>query len=191
MDARPRPATPRLAPLTDDELDEEQQALLQPLIEFRGTALNIFRTLARHPKMTRKWLGFGTQILMRSTLPARERELAILRTAWNCQAVYEWGHHVEIGEEAGLTEDEVRRVTAGPDDPGWNERERVLLRAADDLHEDQCITDATWSELTAFYDEHQLLDLIFLVGQYHLVSMALNSLGVPPEDGVPRFPGGA
>jgi len=188
MDARPRPATPRLTPLTDDELDEEQQALLQPLIEFRGTALNIFRTLARHPKMARKWLSFGTQILLRNELPARERELAILRTAWNCQAVYEWGHHVEIGEEAGVTEDEVRRVTAGPDDPGWSDRERVLLRAVDELHDDQCITDATWAEVAAIYDEHQLLDLIFLVGQYHLVSMALNSFRVERDDGLTDFP---
>lgn len=185
---RPRPTQPRLTPLADDELDEEQAELLRPLIEFRGTGLNIFRTLARHPKMARKWLGFGTQILLRSSLSARERELAILRTAWNCQAVYEWGHHVEIGQEAGITDDEVRRVTAGPDDPAWTDRERLVLRAADELHDDQCLTDATWAELTAIYDEHQLLDLIFLIGEYHLVSMALNSLGVPPENGVPGFP---
>src|SRR5829696_8846646 len=163
--SRPRPTQPRLAPLADDELDEEQEELLRPLIEFRGTGLNIFRTLARHPKMARKWLGFGTQILLGNSLPARERELAILRTAWNCQAVYEWGHHVEIGHGAGITDDEVARIPAGPDAPAWSDRDRLVLRAADELHDDQCITDGTWAELAAVHDEHQLLDLIFVVGQ--------------------------
>jgi alkylhydroperoxidase family enzyme len=187
-DVRPRPTEPRLTPLRDDELDDEQQAVLQPLIEFRGTALNIFRTLARHPRLFRKWLGFGTQTLMRSTLTARERELAILRTAWNCRAVYEWGHHVEIGLESGLTEDDVERVPAGAGAAGWSDRERLVLQAADELHDDQCVTDATWAALRAVFDDQQLLDLVFLVGQYHLVSMALNTFGVPREEGVPGFP---
>jgi 4-carboxymuconolactone decarboxylase len=187
-DAQTRPTEPRLAPLADDELDEDQRAVLQPLIEFRGMALNIFRTFARHPRLLRKWLGFGTQVLMQSSLPARERELVILRTAWNCQAVYEWGHHVEIGLESGVTHDDIERIPAGPDAAGWADRERHLLRATDELHHDQCITDGTWTGLQATFDEQQLLDLVFLVGQYHLVSMALNSFGVPREEGVPGFP---
>jgi alkylhydroperoxidase family enzyme len=178
-----------MPPLADDELDDAQREVLEPLIAFRGTALNIFRTLAHHPKLMKKWLVFGTQILMRNTLPPRERELLVLRTAWNCQAEYEYGHHVEIGMESGVTTDEVARIAAGPDDPAWSERDRLLLRAADELHTDQCISETTWTGLEAELTDEQVLDLIFLVGQYHLVSMALNSLGVPREDGVPGFEG--
>lgn len=188
MDLKPRPTTARLAPLADDELDDDQHAILDPLLAFRGSSLNIFRTLAHHPRLLRKWLGFGSQVLLASTLPARDRELLILRTAWNCQAVYEFGHHTEIGHEAGITDDEVARILGGPDDPGWSEADRLLLRAADELHVDQCLSDATWASLGEVYDDKQVLDLVFLVGQYHLVSMALNSFGIQPEEGVPGFP---
>lgn len=184
----PRPTEPRLTPLTEDELDDEQRAVLEPLIAFRGQPLNIFSTLVRHPKLTKRWLGFGTQVLLGSTLDARDRELAILRSAWNCQAVYEWGHHTEIGHEVGLTDDEIRRVTEGPDAAGWTDREALVLRAADELHDDSCLTDATWAALRAALSEHQILDLVFVVGQYHLVSMALNSFGIQPEEGTPGFP---
>lgn len=188
MDLRPRPTTPRLAPLADDELDDDQRAILEPLLAFRGSDLNIFRTLAHHPTLLRKWLVFGTQVLLRSTLPARDRELLILRTAWNCQAVYEFGHHTEIGHEVGVTDEEVAAIVSSPDDSAWSGPDRVLLQAADELHHDQCLSDATWAGLGEVYDDEQVLDLVFLVGQYHLVSMALNSFGIQPEEGVPGFP---
>ena len=94
-----------------------------------------------------------------------------------------------IGRAAGLTDDEIRRVQDGPDAPGWSADDATLLRAADELHDDSCITDATWEALAARYDQRQLIELPMLVGHYHLVAYALNSLGVQREPGVPGFDG--
>jgi alkylhydroperoxidase family enzyme len=149
-------------------------------------AANIFATLVRHPGLFRKWMPFGGKLLS-GKIPARERELLILRTGWNCRSEYEWAQHVLIGRAAGLGDDEIERVKAGPDDPAWDAFDATLLRAADELHADSCLTDATWAALAARYDEKQMIELPMLVGQYHLVAMTLNSLGVQREEGMKGF----
>jgi 4-carboxymuconolactone decarboxylase len=178
---------PRIPPLPQSEWDDEVKEVLQPL-QRDGRVFNIFATLARHPQLLKSWLVFGGHVLTKSTLPARERELVILRMGWLCRAEYEWGHHVAIGKKAGLTSDDVRRVALGPDAPGLDPFEAVLLRAVDELHANSFISDATWKALAARYDTQQLLDLVFAAGQYKLVSMVLNSCGVQLEEGYERFP---
>jgi 4-carboxymuconolactone decarboxylase len=177
---------PRLEPLAEEKWDDETREMLERL-KVDGRVFNIFRTLAAHPKLLRKWLVFGNHILNKSTLPPRERELLILRVGWLCRAEYEWGQHVVIGKRAGLTDDEIDRVKKGPDAPGWSEFDATLLRAVDELREQAFISDAVWDALAATYDTRQLLDLIFTVGQYNLVSMALNTLGVRLDEGVAGF----
>ena len=178
---------PRVAPLPPGEWHAETAKILEAS-KMGGRVLNIFATLAHHPDLLRRWMVFGTHVLVKSTIAARERELLILRTGWNCRAEYEWGQHVVIGKQCGLSDDEIQRVAVGPDAPGWDPFDAALLRAADELHRDCRIGDSTWRALSARYDTKQLMDLIFAVGQYTLVSMALNSLGVQLDEGVPRFP---
>lgn len=178
---------PRVSPLPPGEWDAETRKILEAS-RMGGRVLNIFATLAHHPDLLRRWMVFGSHVLVKSTLGMRERELLILRTGWNCRAEYEWGQHVLIARQCGLGDAEIERVTAGPDAPGWDPFDAALLRAADELHRDSRIGDATWRALAARYDTRQMLDLIFAVGQYTLVSMALNSLGVELDDGVPGFP---
>jgi 4-carboxymuconolactone decarboxylase len=177
---------PRLEPLAEEKWDDETREMLERL-KVDGRVFNIFRTLAAHPKLLKKWLVFGNHILNKSTLPPRERELLILRVGWLCRAEYEWGQHVVIGKKAGLTDDEIDRIKEGPDAPGWSEFDATLLRAVDDLRAQSFISDAVWDALAATYDTPQLLDLIFTVGQYNLVSMALNTLGVRLDEGVAGF----
>jgi 4-carboxymuconolactone decarboxylase len=174
---------PRVAPLSDEQLDPEARERFG-----KGPILNIFRTLANHPGLMKRWLVFGNHVLAKSTLPARERELLILRIGWLCQAGYEWGQHVVIGKGAGLTDEEIARIPQGPDAEGWSPADRALLRATDELHDDAFISDATWAELAGSWSTQQLIDLVFTVGQYNLVSMALNSLGVQPEPGLAPLP---
>ena len=183
-----RPQAPRLAPLALDEADDQTRELLAGAGAGAPDlpAANIFATLVRHPGLFRKWMPFGGKLLV-GKLPARDRELLILRTGWRCQSVYEWGQHVLIGRRAGLTDDEIERIKDGPDAVGWDPFDATLLRAADELHDDACITDATWKMLSERYDERQLIEVPMLVGQYHLVSYALNSLGVPRDEGVPGW----
>lgn len=183
-----RPATPRIPPLTPDEHDDQQRELLAGAATNGLPAANIFATLVRHPGLFRKWMPFGGKLLT-GKLPARERELLILRTGWRCQSVYEWGQHVLIGRHAGLTADDIERIKAGPDAPGWDPFDATLLRAADELHDDSCISDDTWRALAERYDEPQLIEVPMVVGQYHLVSFTLNSLGVPRDHGVPGWEG--
>jgi alkylhydroperoxidase family enzyme len=175
-----------VAPLADEELDEQQRELLAGVLVPGGTQ-NIFRTLARHPGLFRKWLPFGGKLL-NGKLPARERELAILRVGWLCQSEYEWGQHVPIGKRAGLTDDEIARIPKGAKAEGWSELDATILRATDELHQDACIGDATWARLAQELDEKQLIELVMSVGHYHLVSMALNTLGVQREEGVVGLP---
>ena len=189
----PRLQVPRVAPLADDEMDAETRALLGATSGDlrRGPILNIFRTIAHHPKLLKRWLVFGAHVLAKSTLPPRERELAILRIGWRCGSEYEWGQHVAIGRESGLSDDEIRRVAAGPEAPGWSAFDAAILRAVDELHDDSFLSDASWNALTARWSTEQVIDFIFAVGQYTLVSMALNSLGVQLDAGVEGFGGTA
>jgi len=178
---------PRIPPLADTTtLGSEAQELLETTT--LGPAVNIFRTFGRHPKLLKRWLVFANHILFKSTLPARDRELAILRTGWNCRAEYEWGQHVIIGRAVGITEDEINRITLGPDAPGWDPFDATLLRAADELHGDTFVTDGTWAALEERYSTEQLMDLVFTIGQYTLVSMALNSIGGQLDPGIEGFP---
>ena len=181
------PTTPRVMPLPRAEWDAEVTEILNAT-QMGGGVLNIFKTLARHPKLLKRWLVFGNHVLFKATIGARERELLILRTGWNCRAEYEWGQHVVIGRQVGLSDEEIQRISVGPEAPGWDPFDAALLRAADELHGEQRIGDATWKALAARYDTQQLIDVVFAVGQYTLVSMALNSLGVPLDEGIAGFP---
>jgi len=182
-----RPASPRVPPVGDDDLDDQQRELLGTVTVPGAVAVNIFATLVRNPGLFRHWLPFGGKLLA-GRIPARDRELLILRTGWHCRAAYEWGQHARIALDSGVTEGEIERVVAGPDAPGWDPFDATLLRAADELHRGACITDATWAQLAARYDERQLVELPMLVGHYHMVAFALNSLGVQREPGVADLP---
>ncbi|MDQ3107507.1 MAG: carboxymuconolactone decarboxylase family protein, partial [Actinomycetota bacterium] len=101
---------------------------------------------------------------------------------------YEWGQHVPIGRRAGLTDEEIARIPAGPAAAGWSDLDRTILQATDELHEQSCIADATWARLSEEYDDKQLIELVMVIGHYHLVSFALNTLGVQREEGVVGLP---
>jgi alkylhydroperoxidase family enzyme len=181
-----RLSEPRFPPLSDDQLDDEAREFLRQ-VERDGRVLNIYRTLAAHPKLLKRWGVFGTHILYRNTLPARERELLILRTGWLCRSEYEWGQHVIIARGSGVTGEEIERVKEGADAAGWNAADAALIRAADELHNNSFISDSTWQTLSNAWSTQQLIDIIFTVGQYHTVSMALNTLGVQLDEGVRGF----
>jgi 4-carboxymuconolactone decarboxylase len=169
---------PRVAPIDESQWSDSVKETLRQIKVGQGEVPNIFKTLAHHPDLLRRWLVFGNHVLFKSTVPARERELIILRIGWLCEAEYEWAQHVRIGRQAKLTDDEVHRIKVGPTAAGWGERDKLLLEATDELYKDAFITDATWQGLGKHYNTQQLMDIVFTVGQYNLVSMALNTLGV-------------
>ena len=178
-------AAPRIAPLPEAEWSAEQRARLTPYFTGKRST-GVVTTMARHPTADgRVW---GDHVMGKTlTLAPRERELLILRTGWQCEAEYEWGRHVLFARAAGLTDTEIARIKRGPDDPGWSNDDAMLLRAADELHHNHFICDATWTALASRYDTPQLMDVVFTVGQYTAICMALNSFGVQLEPGVAGF----
>jgi 4-carboxymuconolactone decarboxylase len=178
----------RIVPLPTSEWTDADRDILGSMARGDQT-IDVFKTCLRHTELCRNWMPFTRYILgASSTLPPRDRELLILRTSALARADYDWGHHVPAAARAGLTEDEIARIARGPAAPGWSDFDRTLLTAADELHRDQFITEATWTALASRYNERQLMDAIFTVGQYTMVSMFLNSASVQREPGVPAVP---
>ena len=147
----------------------------------RGEAPRVFTTLGRHPRLFRTWLRFSATLLLRGDLPAADRELVILRTAWRCGSWYEWAQHGALAPRGGLSAHDLERVVEGPMAAGWGPRQRLLIEAADELHDHRVITDHTWESLVTELTERQLIELCLLVGHYEMLAMTLNSLGVEPE----------
>ena len=184
-----RLSEPRIHPQDESEWDDEVKTIIRGNKKSsKAYVPNVIKTIVRHPKLFKRWRVFGNHVLFKSSLPAREREILILRIGWLCQSEYEWGQHVVIGKQASLNDEEIKMITTGPDAPGWDLFDATLLRAVDELYTDAFISDITWKQLSERYNTHQLMDLIFTVGQYNAVSMALNTLGVPLDKGIKGFP---
>ena len=181
---------PRLRPLPPAEWPPEMRAALaalrpaEPRHPFpdpggdRPKGLNVLGTLALHPALTRAYHTFNGHVLFATTLSVRQRELLVLRVAAVRDAEYEWAQHVVLAGDAGIDDDEVTRVAAGPDAPGWSAFDAALLRAVDELVADAAISDATWAVLAAELDDQQLMDLVFTVGAYDLLAMAFRTFRV-------------
>jgi 4-carboxymuconolactone decarboxylase len=185
-------ATPaRLAPLEAADLDDDTRPLLSPDGPFPGaTGLNWFATIARHPGLYRKFLPFAGKLTFGGRLPARDREVLVLRTAWLCRAGYEWAHHLHAAREAGMSADEIAVIAGGHPDAAGDDG--PLLRAADELHEHRALSDATWTALRERYGDRELIEVVFLCGTYQLVAMAMSAFGVAlePQFEPPSWPTG-
>lgn len=188
-------SNPRINPLPPDQWSEEQRTILtadlgagSPLGAARLADLGLFTTLARHEHTFKSLLLLGRRLVMHAALPFADRELLILRTAWNCGSTYEWGQHAHIAVAGGVDRRVVDRVPAGPDAAGWDTRQELLLRAADELHAGAQISDGTWAGLVEVLDQAQLIELPQLVGYYHLVAYVLGALRVAPEAGLEPLP---
>jgi alkylhydroperoxidase family enzyme len=153
--------------------------------------IGLFRTFVRNLPMTEAMGNWGAyELSRRLSLTLRDREILIDRTTARCHCEYEWGVHIVFfAARAGFTDEQVRSLTHGSaDDPCWTEeRDRLLIRAADALHDTATIDDGMWRQLAAVFGEEQLLDLLFLCGWYHAISFAANGAGVALEPGAPRF----
>jgi alkylhydroperoxidase family enzyme len=139
---------------------------------------NVFTTLGRHRGVFRRWLFYNASIMPGGKLPRQDTELVILRVSYLCDNAYERDHHERIGARVGLTAEEIARVADGPDAEGWSPRRAALLRATDELHHDNRISDATWEQLRPELDERQLIELCLVAGHYTALAGTLNSLNV-------------
>lgn len=173
---------PRIAPGNRRQLGAVNAAIVWLLGRATGgRPPNIFTTLGRHRGLFRRWLWFAAGLMPGGRLPRADSELVILRVAHNTGCEYEWGHHERLGQRAGLSAEQVERVRSGPGADGWTPRQRMLLRAADELHSEGRIGAALWTELATELDEVLLIELCMLIGHYEMVAMTLESLRVQPD----------
>lgn len=176
----------RIEPLEATQWSDSAKQSMQPFVDAQSD-FNIFKTMTNHPELMRRWMVFANHVLFKSSLPFREKELLILRIGYLCKAGYEWGQHVQVARKGGVSDDDIRLAKTGPDTPGINEVDSLLLTAVDELHEDSFIGDSTWHALAEHFDTQQMMDIVFTVGQYNLVCMALNSFGVQLDEGLPGW----
>jgi alkylhydroperoxidase family enzyme len=161
-------------------LNERKGAVSYSTIEYQTD--DGIRTLVQHPALLRNWNGFAMYLIKASSLSARDREILILHTCAQCHATYDVAHHTVIARRAGLTNAEIEAAIR--DGAGLASFERTLLKAAEELIKDRCISDATWAALAGRYTRQQLMDLVFTVGNYVLMAMATRTFGVPLEDDI-------
>lgn len=166
-------SSPRIAPLPGDV-----EGLLP---------LNIFRTLAKHRPLADRVDRFAGFLLLKGLVPARERELVILRVGWRCQSVYEFGQHTVMARAAGVTDEEIERLTREPTSE-WTEADRVLIVFSDELCATNTVSDQTWQDLADRWSEQELMELLMVAGFYRAVSGFLNSVGVQLEPDMPGWP---
>ena len=175
---------PRIAPGTPRQIGRLNRVIVRLLaLGTGGVPANIFTTLARHRGLFRRWLLFAAGLMPGGRLPRADSELLILRTARNCSCAYEWRHHERIGRAAGLSAEQVASLAdPSPDQRAWpGERQRLLIRAADQLHARDTITADVWRSLAGVLDERELIELCMLVGHYAMLAMTLNALAVQPD----------
>ena len=176
--------TSRIAPVTNPT--PEVAEILAKGWTYAGKPFNAAATLAHHPRLLKRFTLFTGTFLTHSTLPQRDRELLTLRTCYRTETDYYFGHHVLLWEEAGLD----RALALGVADPEhqWSPEDALLLSAADELTAESRLSDGIWGELAERYEEDQLIELLFVVGFYRMVSCFVNTVGVQREEGVPGIP---
>ena len=176
----------RIAPIPRGPLSDEVQTALKGWLRPDATEVSPpLDTLARHPDLARGYLAFSRHVLFNSTLPARTRELLVLRVAEVCGSEFEREQHEAIGRREGLDDDEIARVRQGADADGWSREDAALLRATDELLSEWAVREETWEQLAATFDDRQLMDVVFTVGAYAILAMALTTFGVVPDTSAP------
>jgi alkylhydroperoxidase family enzyme len=180
---------PRIVPL-EEPFEPEIRNQLRSMMPEGVAPIALFRTFVHHPAMAAAMQPWGRHQLSRGlSVGLREREIVIDRTCARCGCEYEWGVHVAFfAARAELDEAQIASLThGGPEDACWSTRERLLVRLVDELHESNDIGDGLWAELSAEFDDTQLLDLLLLCGWYHAISFTARAARVPLEAGAPTF----
>jgi 4-carboxymuconolactone decarboxylase len=186
----PRPTAARVPPVDPGPLAGTELAEALAKTVFRdGPVLNIMGTLAHQPTLLKRFNVLGGAFLVHGLLPAREREIVILRVGWNCRSVYEFGQHTLLGRDAGLSDEEIAALaTTRAGGPPWSADDEALIALADEICTDDCAGDATFAALRRRWNDAELVELVALAGFYRMVSGFLNTLGVEPEPGLPGWP---
>jgi len=187
----PSPAAPRIEPLAPPYRPEVEAMLrrwMPPGSPYPPLAL--FRTLAVHEELFGRMRPLGAGLLGHGLLDPREREIVIHRTSARAGAAYEWGVHARaFGRAVGLSDEQIAATATGSaDDPVWSERDALLVRLADELHDSATVSQELWTALAARWAPPQLIELLVLAGWYRLIACVINGAAVAHEPWAEPFP---
>jgi 4-carboxymuconolactone decarboxylase len=174
-EARGKLSAPRIKPLEENEWSAAHRDFLKPGV----SRSNNIKTCLYNLELCSRYAPFMSYFVDPSTLTLRDKEVLVLRTAWLCKADYIWNAHVTRGKGAGMTDADIAAIVEGSRSRKLSSRDAVLVRAADELHASQFISDSTWKSLEGLYERPQLLEAVFIVGQYTLLAMYQKSVGIP------------
>jgi alkylhydroperoxidase family enzyme len=169
-----------------DLAPEDQDLLKRPI--------SLFKALVNSPKAARAFSGLGGYIRYGSKLDPRLRELAILQVGWLARSPYEWSHHVKLGHDFGVTDDDVQALIDDTDGKatGLDSLSKLVLKAAREMTADGAMADATFAALQTELGNEQVVDLTLTIGFYNAVVRVLATLQIDVEpDYMPylqRFP---
>jgi 4-carboxymuconolactone decarboxylase len=182
---------PRIPPV-EPPYDPDTEAMLRKWMPPGAEAepLALFRTLAVHDDLAARMRPLGAGILGHGRIEARDREILIARACARAGAEYEWGvHAVAFARPLGLSDEQMAATVHGTaDDPAWSERDALIVRLVDELHDTAAVSDALWAELAQRWEPDQLLELVIAAGWYRLLSGVINTARVPLESWAERFP---
>lgn len=179
----------RFAPLTYDRMTPEQRTMIEHLLsgERAGTG-GPFNVLLRSPEMGDIAQQMGARVRYHSSLPNRLNEMAILLTARNWTAQYEWYAHKRLALQAGLSPAIVDAIAAGKRPASMSTDEQALYDFQTELLETKHVSDGAFRAAITAFGERGVVDLLCNVGYYHLVSMILNVDRYPlPSDAKPEL----
>ena len=167
----------RLPYLDKADLLPEHQDLL-------ARNLNLYRVLAHSPRAARSLNTLARFIRDGSRLDPRLRELAILQISYLTRSAWGYSHHVRIGREIGLSDDEIRAVAdeteGGP--TALDPLARTVLKAAREMTLDLAVTDTTFAALRRGLDNERLTDLIVTISFYNGLVRLLETMQVDVEE---------
>jgi AhpD family alkylhydroperoxidase len=171
--------TPRIPPGRFKELGPINWAAWKGLSAAAGTAdAHLFSTLGRTGRLFRGWLHYSGMLMPFGRMGRFESEMVILRVAHLRDCAYEFDHHTRLGRRAGITDDVLARIVAGPGATDWNPRHRAILTAVDELVATKNLSDETWTVLAAFYDARRLVEFCLLVAQYDGLATTIGVLRI-------------
>ena len=145
--------------------------------------ISLFRALVNSPGGARAFHGLGNWIRHDSTFDPRLRELAILQVGYVARAPYEWSHHVKIGYDFGVTDDDIRALIAETEgrESALPPLDRTVLRAAREMARDGAMAANTYAELAKEFGDELMVELTIIVTFYCAVVRLLATLQIDVE----------
>lgn len=172
-------------PLAVPPYDEKVQQAMEK-VDLGPLSPQIFlRILAHQPRLMGNVVALGGSLMYKGLLPERQREIAIFRVAVRTRCDYEWAmHRALFAQRCAITDEQLQALRAEtPTYAGWTDEEQLLIAAVDELHEQSTISGSTWQRMCAHWSPAQVLEIIILIGHYHLVAFFMNATGAGPEEG--------